>query len=124
MESCFPCPCCGSLEFSGPPGSYEICAICLWEDDALQLEFATSLAGGANGPTLAVAQANYRAFGACEARFRRQVRRPTTDDVRDPGWRPIDPARDTFEDWDADPRRRAPPDSELFYWRPGFWRRH
>lgn len=48
----YPCPVCGYLTFAEPPGSYEICPVCGWEDDALQLEFATTLAGGANSLTL------------------------------------------------------------------------
>ena len=49
----FPCPCCGYFMFKEPPNSYDICEICFWEDDALQLEFATTLDGGANTMTLA-----------------------------------------------------------------------
>jgi anaerobic ribonucleoside-triphosphate reductase len=29
----WPCPCCGYQVFTGPPGSYEICPVCGWEDD-------------------------------------------------------------------------------------------
>jgi hypothetical protein len=54
-----PCPSCGYLVFTGPPGSTEICPICYWEDDALQLEFATTLGGWSNGPTLLEAQRNF-----------------------------------------------------------------
>jgi len=31
--STYPCPCCGYLVFTEPPGSYDICSICFWEDD-------------------------------------------------------------------------------------------
>ena len=55
----YPCPTCGYLTFAEPPGSYDICDVCGWEDDALQLEFATTLAGGANALTLADAQAAF-----------------------------------------------------------------
>lgn len=48
----YPCPVCGYLVFDEPPGSYAVCPVCNWEDDALQLEYATTLAGGANAYTL------------------------------------------------------------------------
>ncbi len=35
----YPCPCCGYLVFTEPPGSYTICPICFWEDDISQLRF-------------------------------------------------------------------------------------
>lgn len=37
--------------FSEPPGSYDICSICRWEDDHVQLEFP-ALRGGANKGSL------------------------------------------------------------------------
>lgn len=42
----FQCPCCGNGCFS-EHGGYEICPICLWEDDPLQSEDPT-YRGGAN----------------------------------------------------------------------------
>jgi hypothetical protein len=119
--SAFPCPCCGYLVFAEPPGSYSICPVCFWEDDAQQLEFATTLAGGANSTTLAQAQESFRRFGAWHEKARRHVRAPG-DTPRDPGWRPIDPDRDHFPECSAEPR--APDDPEaLYYWRPSFWMR-
>jgi len=44
--------------FSDPPGSFEICSICNWEDDPLQLRVPT-LAGGANTLSLFEAQTRY-----------------------------------------------------------------
>ena len=35
----YPCPCCVYLMFGAPPGSYDICKICFWEDDLSQLRF-------------------------------------------------------------------------------------
>ena len=34
-----PCPCCGYLVFDEPVGSFDICPICDWEDDDVQLRF-------------------------------------------------------------------------------------
>lgn len=48
----FPCPSCGFLVFAESIGSYDICPVCDWEDDPVQLRFPT-MAGGANGGSLA-----------------------------------------------------------------------
>jgi hypothetical protein len=52
QERNFPCPSCGFDVFSEPPGSYEICELCGWEDDHVQLRFP-AMAGGANKSSLA-----------------------------------------------------------------------
>ena len=57
----FTCPGCGYRTFSGPPGSYEICGRCGWEDDELQL-LDPWYAGGANRPSLAEWQEWHAAF--------------------------------------------------------------
>lgn len=129
MSTSYPCPCCGYLVFDEPPGSYYICPYCFWEDDRYQLEYATTHDGVPNNVTLLEAQRNYQRFGACLEDMRPHVRKPPPDAPRDPAWRPIDPERDSFEDWDADEdwnaetRVRAPADADLYYWRPTFWRR-
>jgi len=76
----FPCPCCGFLTLSEPPpGTFEVCPVCLWEDDAVQ--FADpDFAGGANVVSLREARANFVAFGASERRFIGQVRPPAPDE--------------------------------------------
>jgi hypothetical protein len=123
QQSTFPCPCCGYLSFDQPPGSYEICEICFWEDDELQLEYATTLAGGANRPTLHDAQRNFLKFGACEPEMVGNVRSPSPSDIRDPTWRLIDPLRDRFENWgDRNGTRPLTRREALYYWRPSFWR--
>ncbi len=50
-ENSFPCPSCGFLVFSEPIGSYEICHICNWEDDDVQLKYP-GMRGGANTSSL------------------------------------------------------------------------
>ena len=47
----YPCPCCGFLMFDEPPGSFDICTVCHWEDDPVQLSHPL-LAGGANHESL------------------------------------------------------------------------
>ena len=48
----FPCPCCRFFTLDEqPPGTYQICAMCGWEDDPVQ--FADpDYRGGANRPSL------------------------------------------------------------------------
>jgi hypothetical protein len=90
-----PCPSCGFFVFCQPPGSSDICRICFWEDDAVQLR-CPNLAGGANKPSLMEAQGNFAEFGASENRHIQRVRPPTAEDTRDADWRPVDPLRDLF----------------------------
>ncbi|PJZ57226.1 CPCC family cysteine-rich protein [Leptospira barantonii] len=118
----YPCPCCGYIVFSEPPGSYEICPICFWEDDALQLEFATTLSGGANHLTLFQAQLNFLEFYASEKSLLIHVRKPAPTDFLDSDWRPIDTIRDKFESFTNKQCQRAILDESLYYWRPTFWR--
>lgn len=60
----FPCPCCGYLTFfQEPDGTYEICPVCRWEDDPVQLR-DPNYAGGANRASLSEARENFKKFGA------------------------------------------------------------
>ncbi|MEU7782897.1 CPCC family cysteine-rich protein [Amycolatopsis sp. NPDC049159] len=45
-EAGYPCPCRGHLVFGEPPGSYEICGVCFWEDDPVQLRCDRAQGGG------------------------------------------------------------------------------
>jgi hypothetical protein len=86
------CPCCGyfSLPDSGP-GSYEICPLCYWEDDPVQLEHP-DYEGGANPFSLRQSQQNYISIGACDAGMVPNVRPAGGTDRRDPEWSPLPPA--------------------------------
>lgn len=118
----YPCPCCGHLVFAQAPGSYDICPICFWEDDVVQLRWP-DYRGGANRPCLGDAQIEYAGAGAIERRFTGIVRGASADEPVEPGWRPADPAIDNFETWSAD-RVAWPSDrSVLYWWRPTYWRR-
>jgi hypothetical protein len=92
----YPCPCCGFDVFIEGPGSYDICPICGWEDDIVQLRWPDS-AGGANRPCLIDAQLHFRRCGASEERLLPNVRSPLADEQPDPYWRPFDPDRDSIE---------------------------
>ena len=85
----YTCPCCGYMTLEEPPpGTFDICPVCWWEDDAAQFE-DPEFAGGANLPSLRQAQANFRQFGASEECFKVLVRRPEADEVKDATWRPL-----------------------------------
>ena len=76
----YPCPCCGNLtlpERAG--GTYEICPVCLWEDDPVQLRDET-YEGGANRVSLKQARKNYAEFGACEESLKDHVREPLPEE--------------------------------------------
>ena len=76
-----PCPCCGYLTFRHPAnGSYDICHVCFWEDDPVQLRDA-DFEGGANVPSLNQARENFARFGAIDERFRDAVRPPRPSEV-------------------------------------------
>jgi hypothetical protein len=69
------CPCCGYLTLEGDPGDYDVCKVCFWEDDPVQLRDPT-YEGGANTVSLEQARINYRRHGAAELRFKDAVRPP------------------------------------------------
>jgi hypothetical protein len=120
----YPCPCCGYCVLAEPPGSHDICPICFWEDDVVQLRWVT-WAGGANRPSLVDAQRNYAAFACSEARFIENVRPPRADERRDPSWRLADVTRDVEPHVSGvDYGATYPADSTtLYYWRDDYWRR-
>ncbi len=125
MHLRYPCVCCGHLTLSDGPGSHQICPVCFWEDDVMQLRWPDR-ASGANRASLLDAQQDFIALGACEERFLEHVRPPDGDEPLDPNWRPIDLSRDRFESRAA--RLAAWPDDRtvLYWWRyrdSGFWRR-
>ena len=105
MRERFPCVCCGHLTMSEVPGSYEICPVCFWEDDLVQLRWPTD-ATGANRVPLVEVQRNYQAYGACDEHGRQFVRGARPDEPVEPDWRPIDLTRDSFENWES--KKRAP----------------
>lgn len=82
-ESLFPCVSCGFLMFSGEPGTYEICQVCDWEDDPVQLAHPGS--GGANQYSLIQSQQTVL------QRFPLDVTQVGAY-ARDPQWRPLLPS--------------------------------
>lgn len=110
----YTCPCCGHEVFVMPPGSYDICPVCFWEDDGHQLAdpFAE---GGSNGVSLAQAQVAFVQLGACEHRLIEHVRPALPDEKVDPLWFPLWAQR-----VDLPPPDDPPPDAQsplaMCYW--------
>jgi len=117
----FPCPCCGHLVFSGVPGSYDICPVCWWEDDLVQLRWP-QFGGGANHPSLVEAQKTYVTMGASDARLVKHVRSANASEPLDPEWRPFDSERDPAERFIAgvDYGKTYDDDRTSYY----YWRHH
>lgn len=75
-EERFPCPVCGNLTLlQAPPGTYELCPVCWWEDDGVQFD-NPDRRGGANTPSLNEARANYSRLAASDPDFSDEVRPP------------------------------------------------
>jgi hypothetical protein len=92
MNARYACPCCGHKTLDeGPPGTYDICPVCFWEDDPVQFD-DPDYEGGANRPSLRQAQTNFLRFGASEERRRASVRKPRLGEERPDDWRPLPPA--------------------------------
>ncbi|AEE44322.1 CPCC family cysteine-rich protein [Cellulomonas fimi] len=121
-EQGYPCPCCGHITFGEAPGSYEICAVCFWEDDAVQLRWP-NYRGGANTPSLIEAQRAYVELGAMERRFIGHVRPADESEPLDDGWRPVDLTVDRFEGRGVQESPWPSDLTTLYWWRPTFWRR-
>ena len=115
MDSSYPCPCCGYLVFSEPPGTYEICPVCDWEDDASQLRYAR-MAGGANRVSLLEAQQNFARFGTSEASFGHRAQPRADQYMKEKEWRPLNEKIDNIEDH-ATITGWSDIGAALYYWR-------
>lgn len=84
MAKRYPCPCCGYLTLPQPaPGSWEICPVCFWEDSPEDWDW------NSNGVYLEQGQANFEKLGACGPGWISDVRPPTPDEARLPGWQSL-----------------------------------
>ncbi|NER84275.1 MAG: hypothetical protein F6K42_33015, partial [Leptolyngbya sp. SIO1D8] len=85
MSSHYPCPCCGYRTLpQPPPGSWEICPVCFWED-APKLWDCTS-----NQVSLRQAQRNFLSLGASEPQWSKDVRPATATEKRPSNWQTMD----------------------------------
>jgi len=72
----YTCPCCGYKTLpEPPPGTYNICPICFWEDDDVQFD-NPDFVGGANTVSLRQAQSNFLKSGVSDSEFLRIARDP------------------------------------------------
>lgn len=124
----YPCPCCGYLTFTEPPGSFDICTVCHWEDDIVQLSDPEEL-GGANGKNLMEAQRDY-----VERCALRDVAFPPgsvqwPEKPRDQGWRLFEVSdyacamQGPSHGFRHETRHIVDP-LTLYYWRPSYWRKN
>lgn len=87
QKTSYPCPCCGYKTLSAPPeGTYEICPVCNWEDDPVQLK-DPDYKGGANTVSLREGQKNFQSFAASDPAARGKTRPPRPAEARDSGWK-------------------------------------
>ncbi|MET7778114.1 CPCC family cysteine-rich protein [Streptomyces sp. NPDC005388] len=79
------CPCCGFITLA-ERGAYEICPVCLWEDDGQDEHDADAIRGGPNrGLSLRGARRNFHDVGACDDRRTRFVHEPLPHEHPDSG---------------------------------------
>jgi hypothetical protein len=105
----YPCPCCGYLTLpQEPPGTYELCAVCWWEDDGVQFD-DPDRRGGANTPSLNEARENFRSFGASDPDLVSEVRPPRPEERADDA--SGDGARIVSENAELSPERSPAPAS-------------
>lgn len=82
----YACPCCGYRTLhEPPPGTFDICPVCLWEDDNVQHD-DPDFRGGANDVSLNEARANFRRMRVSDAQFADRDRAPLPDE--EPGTPP------------------------------------
>lgn len=68
----FQCPCCDHVTLA-EEDRWEICGICYWEDDGVDLDSADCCSGANHGLTLRQGRQNFAEFGACKPEFLRNV---------------------------------------------------
>ncbi len=74
------CPCCGYYTLDEFYDSYDICPVCFWEEDLLQLINPIE-DGGANGCSLIRARLSFKRTGVSEERFAEDVRPPLQEEL-------------------------------------------
>lgn len=76
----YACPCCGYFTLNEEAdNTFQLCPVCYWEDDGVQLKDPT-YEGGANRVSLNQAKRNFRKFSAIEERFKDYVRPPLEEE--------------------------------------------
>jgi hypothetical protein len=79
----FSCPCCEFFTLEKfPNNTFQICPVCYWEDDGIQLDDPT-YEGGANIMSLQKAKMIFLEIGAIDITFINYVRLPILSELRD-----------------------------------------
>ena len=79
----YQCLCCGFFTFDyTPDNSFDICSVCFWEGDGVQLD-DPDYCCGANKVSLREARENFKKFGASEEVFLKHVRPPHREEFPD-----------------------------------------
>ncbi|MBC6610622.1 hydrolase [Hymenobacter sp. BT507] len=77
----YQCFCCDYFTFSeANTHTFDICPVCFWEDDRVQVANPT-YAGGANTVSLLQARKNFALFGVSDPTLRQNVRSPHEDEL-------------------------------------------
>ena len=85
MPGPYVCPCCGHLTLpKEPPGSWEICPVCFWEDVPIDAGWID------NQVALRQAQRTFIRIGASDEDWLDYVRSPTPSEARLPNWQFLD----------------------------------
>ena len=92
----YTCPSCGYKVFKERLGSDDICPICFWHDDLIDLEQMYEPMGP-NKVSLEQAQKNYKEFGASEKLFIKNVS-SIKNEEKDKDWRILDRTKDVPRD--------------------------
>ena len=109
----YPCPACGFLTFTEPPGSYEICPVCSWENDHFGLRYPAAPVGPNDKSLVDLQKWVLKRFPVTMQRAGRHE--------RDPAWRPLSPLEiqllqlrnEAPDDYAEDASVGAP----AYYWR-------
>lgn len=79
----YQCPCCGYYTLKDKPdNTFQICPVCFWEDDGVQLN-DPDYEGGANDMSLNEARRNFKEFGVIDLEFKVQDRSPLEEELKD-----------------------------------------
>lgn len=77
----YKCPCCGYKTLDEePPGTFDTCPLCSWEDDRVQY-YDNDYKGGANRVSLNEAKENFKKYEVSELEFKKYVKPPLEDEI-------------------------------------------
>jgi hypothetical protein len=77
----YACPCCAFLTLERkPPGTYDTCPVCVWEDDRVQFAMP-DFRGEANRSSLREARACFVRIGVSDERHLVRARKPREDEL-------------------------------------------